>query len=103
MSTFILITFYNPESQVRGTRKNFLHDGSFHEAVAPVLAVAQCFCLMPVCGISAPTYRGLSFNRRSWRFWYSSLYLCSTSVDLAFSIRRVAHSVLDVRSVGEIK
>ncbi|EDX17159.1 GD16740 [Drosophila simulans] len=39
------------ESQVRGTRNNFLHDGSFHEAVAPVLAVAQCFCLMPVSGI----------------------------------------------------
>ncbi|EDV45919.2 gustatory receptor 5a for trehalose [Drosophila erecta] len=90
------------ESQVRGTRKNFLHDGSFHEAVAPVLAVAQCFCLMPVSGISAPTYRGLSFSRRSWRFWYSSLYLCSTTVDLAFSIHKVAHSVLDVRSVEPI-
>lgn len=88
---------------MRGTRQNFLHNGTFHEAVAPVLAVAQFFCLMPVSGISAATHRGLSFSRKSWRFWYSLLYLCSTSVDLMFSIRKVANGVLDVRSVGESK
>ncbi|XP_052856691.1 gustatory receptor 5a for trehalose [Drosophila gunungcola] len=57
---------------------------------------------MPVSGISAPSCRGLSFSRRSWRFWYSVLYLCVTSVDLGFSIHKVAHSVLDVRSVEPI-
>jgi len=56
---------------------------------------------MPVSGISASSCQGLKFSRRSWRFWYCVAYLCSTSVDLAFSIRKVAHSVLDVRSVGE--
>ncbi|KAH8287445.1 hypothetical protein KR054_007579 [Drosophila jambulina] len=90
------------ESQVRGTRQNFLHNGTFHEAVAPVLAVAQFFCIMPVSGVCAVSHRGLSFSRRSWRFWYSLLYLCSTSVDLMFSIRKVFHGVLDVRSVEPI-
>nr|XP_016936634.1 gustatory receptor 5a for trehalose [Drosophila suzukii] len=90
------------DTQARGTRKNFLCNGSFHEAVFPVLVVAQCFCLMPVSGISASSCQGLKFSRRSWRFWYCVTYLCSTSVDLAFSIRKVAHSVLDVRSVEPI-
>ncbi|XP_016986403.2 gustatory receptor 5a for trehalose [Drosophila rhopaloa] len=57
---------------------------------------------MPVSGISASSYQGLSFSRRSWRFWYSVVYLCSTSVDLGFSIHKVSHSVLDVRSVEPI-
>ncbi|KAH8321166.1 hypothetical protein KR074_009135, partial [Drosophila pseudoananassae] len=87
--------------QERGTRKSFIHKGSFHEAVAPVLTVAQCFCLMPVLGIGGSSVRSLHFTRKSWRFWYSCLYLCSTTLDLMFSIRKVSHSGLDVRSVGE--
>ncbi|KAH8329872.1 hypothetical protein KR067_006110, partial [Drosophila pandora] len=88
--------------QERGTRKSFIHKGSFHEAVAPVLAVAQCFCLMPVLGIGGSSVRSLHFTRKSWRFWYSCLYLCSTTLDLMFSIRKVSHGGLDVRSVEPI-
>ncbi|KAH8420201.1 hypothetical protein KR009_007148 [Drosophila setifemur] len=84
------------------TRANFLHKGTFHEAVAPVLALAQCFCVMPVLGIGSSSSGGLRFSRRSWRFWYSILYLCSTTVDLLFNIHKVAHSRLDVRSVEPI-
>lgn len=78
-----------------------MHKGSFHEAVAPVLTVAQCFCLMPVLGIGGSSVRSLHFSRKSWRFWYSCLYLCSTTLNLMFSIRKVSHGGLDVRSVGE--
>ncbi|XP_043065989.2 gustatory receptor 5a for trehalose [Drosophila bipectinata] len=88
--------------QERGTRKSFIHKGSFHEAVAPVLTVAQCFCLMPVLGIGGSSVRSLHFTRKSWRFWYSCLYLCSTTLDLMFSIRKVSHGGLDVRSVEPI-
>ncbi|KAH8281278.1 hypothetical protein KR018_007455 [Drosophila ironensis] len=85
-----------------GTRENVIYKGNFHEAVAPVLATAQVFSLMPVLGIGGSTARSLHFSRRSWRFWYSLLYLACTSVDLLFGIRKVAHSVLDVRSVEPI-
>ncbi|KAM8719875.1 hypothetical protein ACLKA7_006005 [Drosophila subpalustris] len=85
------------------TRRHLqLHNGSFHRAIAPVLVIAQCFSLMPVCGIYSPTARGLAFSWRSWRTWYALLYICSTAVDSVFSLNRAAHSLLDVRNVEPI-
>ncbi|XP_062138673.1 gustatory receptor 5a for trehalose isoform X1 [Drosophila sulfurigaster albostrigata] len=67
-----------------------------------VLVIAQCFSLMPVCGIYAATAQGLRFSWRSWRTWYSVLCICSLSVDTIFTINMTAHSLLDVRNVEPI-
>ncbi|KAH8386646.1 hypothetical protein KR093_001649, partial [Drosophila rubida] len=67
-----------------------------------VLVIAQCFSLMPVCGIYAATAQGLRFSWRSWRTWYSLLCICSISVDTIFTINMTAHSLLDVRNVEPI-
>ncbi|EDW62286.2 uncharacterized protein Dvir_GJ16715 [Drosophila virilis] len=77
-------------------------DGSFHQAVAPVLVLAQCFSLMPVRGVRAASAQGLYFSRHSWRTWYSLAYICCTSVDTLFTINLAVHGTLDVRSVEPI-
>ncbi|XP_030079440.1 gustatory receptor 5a for trehalose [Drosophila hydei] len=67
-----------------------------------VLVIAQCFGLMPVCGVRAATARGLCFSRRSWRTWYSMLYIGSISFDTLLAINLALHGSLDVRSVEPI-
>ncbi|KAH8270679.1 hypothetical protein KR044_005707, partial [Drosophila immigrans] len=67
-----------------------------------VLVIAQCFSLMPVCGICAAGAQGLRFNWRSWRTWYSLLCICSIGVDSIFTINLATHTQLDVRNVEPI-
>ncbi|XP_036337263.1 gustatory receptor 5a for trehalose-like [Rhagoletis pomonella] len=83
----------------RGTRTDFLHNGSFHEAVGPVLVIAQCFCLMPVRGILADTPKGLSFCWKSFRTWYCILYTLITIADTGLTVNMVVKGVLDVRNI----
>ncbi|ALC49894.1 Gr5a, partial [Drosophila busckii] len=89
-------------TQRRGTRRNFQHDGSFQQAVAPVLLVAQCFCLMPVQGLSAYSVRKLHFTWRSWRTCWSLAFIVSSLLDTVFNINLMAHNALDVRNVEPI-
>ncbi|EDW05834.1 gustatory receptor 5a for trehalose [Drosophila mojavensis] len=86
----------------QATNRSDLHDGSFHVAISPVLVIAQCFGLMPVCGVRAATSRGLSFSRRSWRTWYSLLYIGAISFDALFAVNFALHGGLDMRSVEPI-
>jgi len=67
-----------------------------------VLLIAQCFSLMPVCGINAATAQGLYFNWHSWRTWYSIVCISSTAIDAMFNINMAVHRMLDVRNVGEL-
>lgn len=62
---FRSVKFKFPE---RGTREDFLYDGTFHEAVSFILAFAQCFGVMPVRGIRDKTPKGLKFRKFSIRF-----------------------------------
>ncbi|XP_055326851.1 gustatory receptor for sugar taste 64f-like [Sitodiplosis mosellana] len=55
----------------RATRKDFLFDGSFQEAIGPLLAMAQCFGIMPVIGIKSKTACKLQFKWNSYRTIYS--------------------------------
>nr|QKN21301.1 gustatory receptor [Bactrocera dorsalis] len=83
----------------RGTRADFIHNGSFHEAVGPLLVIAQCFCLMPVRGILAASPKGLSFRWKSFRTWYCILYTLVTIADTGLTINMVVKGVLDVRNI----
>lgn len=71
--------------------------------VLVVLALAQCFSLMPVQGIWASSVRELHFTWRHWCAWYSLCCICITSLDTLFVINMAAHGLLDVRGVGEIQ
>lgn len=55
----------------RATRKDFLYDGSFQEAIGSILAMAQCFGLMPVVGVKSKFASKLQFKWKSLRTIYS--------------------------------
>lgn len=52
----------------RGTREDFLYNGTFHEAIGFILAVAQVFGIMPVGGIREKSPNKLKFRKFSIRF-----------------------------------
>lgn len=55
----------------RATRDNWIHDGSFHDAVSGLLITAQLFSIMPVCGIGHKDTGKLHFSWKSKRIFYS--------------------------------
>lgn len=63
----------------RGTREDFIYNGTFHEAVGMVLAVAQCFGIMPVSGIREKLPSRLKFKKFSLRFVLCLVYITSLS------------------------
>lgn len=69
-----------------GTRDDFLHNGTFHEAVGFMMAFAQIFGICPVCGVRAPTVKHLKFQKCSIRFWLSIFYTISMAWILGMEI-----------------
>lgn len=62
----------------RGTRDDFMYEGTFHEAVGSIFAVAQLFGIMPVRGVKAKNPSKLKFNKCSFRFLLCLLYIAGT-------------------------
>ncbi|XP_073838971.1 gustatory receptor 5a [Musca autumnalis] len=81
------------------TKSDLLHNGSFHEAIGPVLVMAQCFCLMPVRGVRSKTVKGLSFRWLSFRTSYCLVYMVLTVADTLLTLNLVRHAELDVRNI----
>ena len=61
----------------RGTRENFMYNGSFHEAIGSILAFAQLFGVMPLCGIKSKSPSQLHFDWKTIRFFYSLFVILS--------------------------
>ncbi|XP_055641419.1 gustatory receptor for sugar taste 64f-like [Toxorhynchites rutilus septentrionalis] len=55
----------------RATRENWIHDGTFHDAIAGLLVMAQLFAVMPVCGILSKDPKKLTFIWTSKRALYT--------------------------------
>jgi gustatory receptor len=70
----------------RGTREDFIYNGSFHEAVGFVLAFAQLFGIMPVGGVRAKTPQKLKFRKFSLRFLLCIGYIIGLSWMLVLEI-----------------
>lgn len=70
----------------RGTRQDFVHNGTFHEAVGLVMSIAQLFGVMPVSGLRAPSAKYLRFKICSIRFWLSIFYIVTTAWVLGMQI-----------------
>lgn len=85
---FIINIFRTEEIQYlkRATRKDFSFEGSFQEAIGSILAMAQCFGIMPVVGIKCKSASHLKFKWKSMRTIYSliaiSLALIYASITL---------------------
>lgn len=54
----------------RATREDLIN-GSFHKAIGSILALAQCFGIMPVVGIKGKSAADLQFQWKSFRTIYS--------------------------------
>lgn len=70
----------------KATRKDFLYNGRFHEAIAPVLVMAQCFAIMPVVGIKGDTASDLHFSWKAFRTIYSLIAFVLTTVYASLAI-----------------
>jgi Trehalose receptor len=78
LGDLFLICFSNKQSFVvklsfpqRGTREDFLYNGTFHEAVGLVLTIAQFFGIMPVSGVRENLPQNVKFRKFSFRFIWS--------------------------------
>ncbi|XP_012159838.2 gustatory receptor 5a for trehalose-like [Ceratitis capitata] len=86
----------------RGTRADYLHNGSFHESVGPVLVIAQWFGLMPVRGILAVNAKSLKFSWVSFRTCYSVVYVILTSIDTGLTMNMVFRGAMEVKNISPL-
>ncbi|XP_021706393.1 gustatory receptor for sugar taste 64b [Aedes aegypti] len=77
-------------------------DGSFHQAVAPVLFVGQCFTLMPVVEIFSRNPRNTRFKLLSVRFAYTAIYLIAAGFYSILACRRFILRGLNVSSFADM-
>ncbi|XP_055373552.1 uncharacterized protein LOC129606930 [Condylostylus longicornis] len=70
----------------RGNKNSFIYNGSFYEAIGPVLIFAQCFALMPVAGIREKSAAHLSFSWKNFRTIYSITYFFCILIDSIITI-----------------
>ncbi|XP_055550361.1 gustatory receptor for sugar taste 64f-like [Wyeomyia smithii] len=72
----------------RATRDRWIHDETFHDAVAGLLVTAQLFAVMPVCGITAKHPKALHFSWTSKRAIYTYAVCLGTIFFVATAIVR---------------
>lgn len=78
------------EALQRGTAEHFLHAGTFYEAMGPVLAMAQCFGVMPVVGVQRKNASQLEFTWISARTAYAVVMFVLT---LMFTVLTIANAL----------
>ncbi|ETN59574.1 hypothetical protein AND_008836 [Anopheles darlingi] len=67
-----------PKPLRKAEREDWMHDGTFHEAVRGILTLAQLFSIMPVCGILSKDPRKLRLSYTSIRAFYA--YFCALGI-----------------------
>lgn len=63
--------------------------GSFHEAIGPVVFVAQFFGVLPVDGVNSGEISGLRFRWKSIKTIYSLVFVICGSVECVLCLRLV--------------
>lgn len=86
----------------RGTREDFLYNGTFHEAVGLILATSQIFGIMPVRGVRDKSPKGLKFRKFSFRFVLCILLSLGLLWMLVIEIIWVYRSTLEFGKVVNI-
>ncbi|KAH8371100.1 hypothetical protein KR093_006246 [Drosophila rubida] len=84
------------------TRKQFLYNGTFHEAVGKVLLTAQLFAMMPVRGVTAKHPSSLNFSWLHVRTCCCLLFIASTLIDLSLTIYKVLDGPMSFNNIKPI-
>ncbi|XP_030372203.1 uncharacterized protein LOC115622410 [Scaptodrosophila lebanonensis] len=83
----------------RGDKWDYIHNGSFQEAIRPVLLIAQIFALMPVRGIASKCADDLRFSWWSWRTVYAMIVIVFFGITSGFMVAFVTSVKFDFDSV----
>ncbi|XP_067643398.1 gustatory receptor for sugar taste 64f [Eurosta solidaginis] len=87
-----------PKVLAKSVKENFLHDGTFHQAVGKVMLSA----IMPVKGLTSSHPRHLSFSWTNIRTLYSIIFIISILVDLGLTLSRVLLKPINFNSVEPV-
>lgn len=77
----------------RATRKDFLYEGTFHEAIAPALVLSQIMAVMPVIGICKNDASHLRFSWKALRTVYAVIVFVMATVYAGLSLRTAFEKV----------
>lgn len=67
----------------------------------PVLAMAQCFAIMPLRGVKSPNVGDLRFTWRSFRTLYAGIMFVLTSLHAVMTILRMYNGPIEFERLGE--
>ncbi|KAM8709834.1 hypothetical protein ACLKA7_016611 [Drosophila subpalustris] len=84
------------------SRRQFLYNGTFHEAVGKVLITAQFFAMMPVRGVTAQHPSSLNFSWLHVRTCCCLLFIASTVIDLTLTIYKVLDGDISFNNIKPI-
>lgn len=87
-------------TMTRASGKEFLFNGSFHEAFSSVLVVAQSLAIMPVVGVKSDSAYGLRFTWKSFRTIYSVLAFCFAASYNIFATYMTLMRPMTFNSIG---
>lgn len=85
----------------RGTRKDFMYDGSFNEAIGPVLAMGQFFAVMPVIGVQLGSVSKLRYSWKSMRTIYSIVVFFLTIIYTVFTVLKSLDGDIEFDKIGK--
>ncbi|XP_055605236.1 gustatory receptor for sugar taste 64b-like [Uranotaenia lowii] len=77
-------------------------DGSFHQAIAPVLCLGQCIALMPVVNICSRNFRNVRFKLCSFRLWYCLGYLTMGGIYSVLTCRWSIKKGLNITNLSDV-
>ena len=69
-------------------------EGTFHDAIGPILVVARIFGLMPVSGVESSEIKRIKFHWKSVKSIYSLIFIVCGTVELICLIRFVLNNGL---------
>lgn len=85
----------------RATAKDLIYNGSFQEAVAPLLILAECFAIMPVIGIKSGSAAKMYFAWASVRTIYSIIVFVLMMILTGLTIGVTFRHNVQFDSIGE--
>ncbi|KAG5682327.1 hypothetical protein PVAND_011686 [Polypedilum vanderplanki] len=78
-------------------------DSKFHIAIAPVIAMAQCFSMFPVVGIFSKDAQKIRFKFLSFRTFMAASWFVSVIIFLWFEILRIAsYEKINAKNVSSL-
>lgn len=95
-----MITTEILSTMTRSTGKEFIFNGSFHEAFSPILILAQCLAMLPVIGVKRGSAYGLRFTWKSFRTIYSVTAFCFAASYTLFATCITLTKPITFKSIG---